>query len=175
MDSFTNEKKFDEESQHDFFGEKIKSKKLEIRETSFYVRSVFLTFTFIWIIIIVLNKFYTSLAVWVLLIPFAIFLLGFMNADETANTDIESDVFSVTFITIGIIVSMPLLSLFNKEKTNEHLNHVIFLAMISTLLSYLHIWTGKKNRHVCKVIRSCLETYAICLYIFAITIFFVDE
>lgn len=142
---------------------------------SFYVRSIFMVFTVIWMIIIIMGKFYESLAAWILLIPFGIFLLGFMFADETCDHEVHDDVFSVTFIAIGVVVAIPLLTFANKEKPNVKINHIIFLAIIATLLSYLHLWVNKTNRYICKVVRSCLETYAITLYIFAIMILFIDE
>ena len=144
------------------------------KETVFYVRSIFTLFTFFWIMIIVMNKFYKSMVAYVLLIPFAIFLLAFMNAEDTVDDELENDVLSVTFVTVGIIISMPLLTLFNKDKSNTELNHIIFLAIISILLSYFHLWCDRSRRHICKAIRSCLETFSITLYIFAIAIFFVQ-
>lgn len=142
-------------------------------ESSFYVRAVYTVFTFIWMLVIVMNKFYANICAYILLIPFAIFLLGFMNAEETCDCEVETDVMAVTFVTVGIIISIPLLTLFNKDGANKDLNHIIFLAMIFVLLSYLHIWVGKSGRHVCKAIRSCLETFALCLYMYAIGIFFI--
>lgn len=141
-------------------------------QTAFYVRSVYATFTFIWMLVIVMNKFYTSICAYILLIPFAIFLLGFINADDICDCEVETDVLSITFISVGVILSMPLLTMFNKDGPNRELNKIIFYALICILLSYLHIWVSKDNRHICKAIRSCLETFAISLYIFAITIFF---
>lgn len=145
------------------------------KETSFYIRSIFTLFTFIWILVIVMNKFYKNIAAYILLIPFAIFLLGFMNAEDILDDKLEDDVFSVTFVTVGIIISMPLLTLFNKNKNNVELNHIIFLAIISILLSYFHLWCDRSRRHICKAIRTCLETFSITLYIFAIAIFFIQE
>lgn len=147
----------------------------EKRRMVYFTRAVYLIFAFIWIILCVSNEFYTNIAAYVLFIPFIIFLLGFFNADCTCEEEVESDVFSVSFVSIGILVSIPLLTLFNKNEENIMLNHVIFLAMISTLLSYFHLWVNYKQRHVCKAIRSCLETFSVTLYIFAIMIFFTSS
>lgn len=141
----------------------------------YFTRSVYLIFALIWILLCIANKFYESAAAYVLFIPLIIFLMGFMNADCTCDNEVESDVFAVSFISIGILLSIPLLTLFNKNNDNILLNHVIFLAMISVLLSYYHIWVGYHQRHVCKAIRSCLETFSITLYIFAILIFFMSD
>lgn len=143
-------------------------------ETIFYVQSVFVAFSLLWTILIVTNKFYKSLASYILFIPYIIFLLGFMNAADVIDDEVAADIFSTTFIGVGIIISMPLLVLFNKEKPNSELNHITFLGLISILLSYFHIWCDYSRRYIVKAIRSCLETFAIDLYIFAILIFFLQ-
>ena len=150
----------------------------EKSETCFYIRSVYGIFTLIWLLIIVINKFYTELTCYVLFIPFLIFLLAFMNAEDICDSEVENDVLGINFLTIGIVLFIPLVTLTNKEtsvtaKTN--VNHSIFLAVTCILLSYYHVWVCKSNRHVYKAIRSCLETIAITLYIFAIAIFFTTE
>lgn len=147
-------------------------KKYEDCEKSNYIRIVFIFFIIIWVFIVSINKFYLSVAFPVLLIPFASFGLGIINSDNIDN-ELGSDIFSATFITMGLVISLPLLTFFNKDKMDKDLNHIIFLAMISTLFSYIHIWINKNNRCICKVVRSCFETIAVTLYIFALTIFFI--
>lgn len=175
----------------------------------YYTKAMYIIFTFIWILLCIANKLYDNIAAYVLLIPFVIFMFGYFNAECTCNTEVESDVFGVSFVSIGILVSIPLLTLFNKddgnkkasdkqddnskndnsvpeiknedemkkqeekEKSSKRLNHIIFLAMISVLLIYLPIWVGYHDRHIYKAARSCLETFSITLYIYAIMIFFV--
>jgi hypothetical protein len=161
-------------------------------ETAVYIRYAFIFFMIIWTFIVAINRFYNCAAFPILLIPYAAFGLGLINSDTIVNSKIEDGVFSATFITMGLVISLPLLSYINgkilgsdsekqnsgvidekKKKASSELNHIIFLAMIVTLLSYIHIWVGENERHVCKIIRSCLETIAVTLYIFALVIFFI--
>lgn len=171
----------------------------EKRKYVYFTKAVYVIFTFIWLLLCLTNDFYENIAAYVLLIPFIVFLFGFFNAEETCNPEVETDVFSVSFIALGILVSMPLLTLFNKEedkklsnpgttvteesqedknkrirkeKNTKLLNHVVFIAIICVLVIYLPIWVGYHDRHICKAIRSCLETFSITLYIYAIMIFF---
>lgn len=137
----------------------------------FYIKSVYCLFIFVWILLVFLNHFYNSYASLILIVPLIIFIIGFFNC-ELFNENLETDVFKVTFIGVGLLLSLPLLKLFNEKNEDKQLNHIIFLAMISVLLSYYHIWVPIENRQICKIIQSCLETYAITLYIFAILIFF---
>lgn len=154
-------------------------------EVTFFIRAVFVVFSLIWMLVIILNKFYKSFASFVLFLPFGYFLIGFLNAECICDKELEQDVLQVTFIAAGMIISIPLLGLINKDeiKWNEQnvkrkeelkklLNHTIFLAVIFILLSYPHVWVCKDIRHIYNVARSCLETFGVTLYIFALTIFF---
>lgn len=170
----------------------LHSNNKNITETGIYIRFAFLFFIIIWTFIILINNFYNCAAFPILLIPYGAFGLGLINSDSIADDHVEESIFSATFITMGLVISLPLLSFMNskilgvdlekksdskiddkKKKASSELNHIIFLAMIATLLSYIHIWVDENQRHVCKIIRSCLETIAVTLYIFALTIFFI--
>uniref|UniRef100_A0A6C0BFH6 Transmembrane protein n=1 Tax=viral metagenome TaxID=1070528 RepID=A0A6C0BFH6_9ZZZZ len=150
-------------------------KKLSVDEdlrVGFYIQSVFIAFIFIWIFLVAINKLHLSTGSIILLIPIALFCIGFMNAYQIADDEIEDNVFSTTFVTIGLIVSIPLITLFNKDKENKQLTHNVYLAMILTLFSNLHVWMDKSERHACRIIRSCFETMAISLYAYTLTEFF---
>lgn len=152
---------------------------------------VFTIFTIIWTFMIAINRFYNTAAWPILLIPYAMMGIGYLNKDQISDDKIEDGIFSATFISMGLVVAFPLLGFINNkilgcenskgtDKIDDHkkramcseLNHIIFLAMIMTLMSYIHIWVDESMRHVCKIIRSCFETIAVTLYIFALTIFF---
>lgn len=157
---------------------------------SFYTRAIFAFFTFLWILIVVLGKFYDSFASLVLLLPFGYYFIGFMNADDICNKEIEDDVFSTSFINTGMLLSLPLIAMFNKDEnkdkedsdkvkkkndTYKRTTHIIFLAMILVLISYPHIWATMEFRHIFKIARSCIETMAVTLYIFVLMIFFLGD
>lgn len=144
----------------------------QVEVNNIFIRYTFIFFMIIWTFLVAINRLYLSTAFPVLLIPYASFGIGLINSDQLADDKIESDVFTTTFITVGLMMSMPLLTFFNKEKPNKELNHVVFLAMIAVLLSYLHIWGDGTYRHVSKISRSCLETIGITLYIYVLTNFF---
>lgn len=145
----------------------------ENEQNSFYIKCTFTFFMIIWTFMVAINRLHLSYIFPILLIPYASFGIGLLNADDLADDKLENDMFSATFITMGLIISMPLLTFFNKEKTDKELNHLVFLAMITTLLSYLHFWGDGTIRHVSKISRSCLETMAVTLYVYVLTNFFI--
>ena len=152
-----------------------KDKKLideENLRVGFYIQWTFAAFIFIWIFLIAINKLYLGTAAIIMLIPIALFSLGFMNSYDIADDDIEENVFSTTFVTMGLIISIPLITYYNKEKENKKLTRLVYLAMILTLFSNLHFWVDKSERHIFRIVRSCFETMAITLYAYTLTDFF---
>ena len=142
-------------------------------EEYYYIAFIYLIFSLFWIILILANNFQRSDAFFVLFIPLIIFGIGFFNSNN-CDYELRKDVFNVTFISVGLLLSLPLLKLFNDKKEDKQLNHIIFLSMIFILFTYYHIWIPMENRYICKIIQSCFETYAITLYIFALVIFFLQ-
>lgn len=145
----------------------------EREKATFYIRSVFAFFTFLWALVILINGLHKNIAFIVLLIPFILFSIGFMNAYDISDDEIEEDVFSTTFITGGLVIFMALLTFYNKDINDKFLSHILYMAILFTLLSYYHIWVDKLDRHICKIIRSCFEVCAITLYIYTLTVYFI--
>ena len=146
---------------------------LKINMNNYYVGFIYLIFTLIWIIIILSNNFQKNDTFYILFIPVILFTIGFFNCDN-CNPELQKDIFNISFINVGLLLSLPLLKVFNDKKEDKQLNHIIFLSMIFILLTYYHIWIPLENRYICKIIQSCIETFAITLYIFAISIFFLQ-
>lgn len=162
-----------DEKENKPFAPRVKLNDYDKENVAIHIRYAFIIFIIIWVFIIISNKFYLSNACPVLLLPFGLFGLGILNSDKIADDHIEENVFQATFITIGLVISLPLLAHINKDKKNKELSHIIFLAMILTLCSYFHYWVDINEIHICKIIRSCFETMAVTLYIFTLVIFFV--
>lgn len=171
----------EEELSREFDEEEVKNNALNTKMTeeereksTFYIRTVFSFYILVWTLVVLTNKLFTNPAFFILIIPFALFFTGLMNAYDIADDEVEEDVFSTTFITGGLIIFMALMTLFNKDKHDKFLSHILYLAVIFTLLSYYHIWVDKVNRHICKISRSCLEVIAITLYVYALTVYFME-
>lgn len=138
------------------------------------VKYIYISFILIWILIITISKFSYKNGFFVFVIPIILFVLAFFNGENICNDDIVKDNFAITFANIGIIVSLSFLtSIKEKEiKNNKDINRAIFLAMVFVLLTFYHIWVPLEYRIVFKHVRSCLETIAITLYIYALICFF---
>ena len=160
------------EIKHSDIGNLNKLVLAENLQVGFFIQCTFIAFVFIWIFLVSINRLHLSMSSILLLIPIALFAIGFLNAYDIADDEIEDNVFSTTFVTVGLILSIPLITYLNKDKENKKLTHLVYLSMILTLFSNLHFWTDKELRHVCRIVRSCFETMAITLYAYVLTDFF---
>ena len=99
-----------------------------------------------------------------------------MNSEVICDEMLEDDIFTTTFISIGIIIAIPFLTFINKDKDLTDVTikivRLMFLSIILILLTYFHIWVPLRYRHIVKVIRSCIETLAVTLCIFAFTLYY---
>lgn len=141
-------------------------------DSPFYIRAVFTFFTFLWILLVAMNGLYNSFAAMILFLPLGYYFIGFFNAEYICDNEVANDIFAVTFINTGLLLSLPIITYLNKENSDSKINHVVYLAMVLILLSYPHVWASLDTRLIYKVGRSCLETMAITLYIFILTTFF---
>ena len=134
---------------------------------------IYIIFTILWIIVIIYFGLYNDPANFVLALPFIIFAINANTIDETEDEDEES-VFEVSFVNVGIIFSIAILGLFTNFVADSKISTAILLAVIFVMLSYYPMWFKKEGRHLMKCIRSCLETFAVTLYIYAIVSFLIQ-
>lgn len=144
-------------------------------DSPFYIRAIFAFFTFVWILLVAMNGLYNSFAAMILFLPLGYYFIGFFNAETICDCEIANDIFTVTFINTGLLLSLPIITYLNKENSDSKINHIVYLAMVLILLSYPHVWASLEVRHIYKIARSCLETMAITLYIFVLTTFFLKS
>ncbi len=128
-------------------------------------------FILFWIFLVCVFKLPTEYTIWVLFIPIVLFYINSQNIDDVYDDETEAEIFSVTFITIGVLFSITILTFLTKSDSDPRLITAILLAVIFILLAYYHLWLGEENRHIMKIIRSCFETFAVTLYIYAIVLY----
>lgn len=135
---------------------------------------IYALFTLLWIILVILFGLVTYETLLILMIPIIIFFINMQSIDEVYDEESEAEIFSVTFITIGVLFSITILTFLTKNDSDPRLITAILLAVIFILLAYYHLWLGKENRHIMKIVRSCFETFAVTLYIYAIVLYMAE-
>ena len=141
--------------------------------TQFTVTIVYIVLILIWIATIILMKFYDSPAWFLLGIPFLVFLYA-LTSCHYLTYDIEDEMFKASYLSIGLILSLPLLSWMNKDyngNKNQFVS-IIFVALGFTILTYIDVWVTKKWLSVLRHFRSGMQTMAVTLFLFAIMTYY---
>lgn len=142
---------------------------------SFYIRALFVFFSFFWILLVIVAKLYDSFAAMILLIPFGYFIFGICNSNIINDKNICDDVFSLTFTNTCLILSLQIINYIKNTNCDEKINTSIYMTMFLILLSYPHVWCSLENRIYYKICRSCLETLGVTLYIYSLTLLFFSD
>lgn len=140
----------------------------------FWIKSIYIIFIIIWVILIAYFKLYTENASIVLFIPPILFILAFFNV-EYIDHECSNEVLQTSFIFVGIIFALPLLKWLSKF---EHINiektvNVIVLAIMLLMFSYLHLFISFEVSVIWRHCRSCLEVMAVTLFIYTLSMYFI--
>lgn len=135
--------------------------------------AVYIVAIIIWLIIVVYFRLYTVTGAFVLWLPIVVFAIGIANADEL-TVEVEKDMFKASYLSVGLLLALPLLAWMSKDYNGDkaQFTAVVVLAMVLTLLTLVDIWIPKKWLSVYKHGRSCLQTMAVALLIYALVTYF---
>ncbi|CAH6418733.1 Hypothetical protein POVN_LOCUS454 [uncultured virus] len=136
---------------------------------AFWVDSIYICAILIWLIFICYFRLYASPGAFVLWLPPILFLIALVNINNL-TLEVEADMFKANYLSIGLLVVLPLLAWMSRDYAGDrsHFVTVIMLAMVLTLLSLIDVWVAPRWLTVYKHARSCIQTMAIGLLIYAI-------
>jgi len=143
-----------------------------------YVKILYIVFIIIWLILIYIFKlFIADYLGWIIItIPIVIFLFGYINANKLTS-DVENEVFQANYLSIGLLVVLPLLTWMNKDYNGDkkQFTSILVFALIITMCSMFDIWIGIQWLSLIKHLRSCLQTMSLTLLIYALYTYYVSK
>ena len=141
-----------------------------------HIRIAYISVIILFITLVVYFRLYTNKAWFILILPFIIFAIGMYNATGLTEED-EDDMFKASYLSVGAIISLPLLSWMNKDYNGDvyQFVHVIGIAMIFTMLTLVDIWFPRCHRSTYRHVRSSFQTISISLILFAFTAYFLHR
>lgn len=141
------------------------------------LRLTYIIAALIWIVVMGwLGLYRTDIMGWlILLIPFGLFAFAICNLDDVTD-DMEDEVFQANYLTVGLLIILPLLTWMNKDYGGDKSRFISMLVMviIFILLSMLDIWVKRGWLSVVRHVKSTLETFALVLLIFAFYTYYCD-
>lgn len=143
-----------------------------------YIKIVYILAIVLWFFLIFFLKLYlTSWLGWLLiLIPIVCFLIGYYNA-SVITTDVEDEIFRANYLSIGLIIIIPLLVWLDKKYEGDHIWFVsiVVVAIMLSTLSFLDVWVQRQWLSVIKHITSTFQTMSIVLITFVLFTFFMSD
>jgi uncharacterized membrane protein len=129
----------------------------------------------IWALIIIILQLWegSSIRKFFLMIPVLVFLSALFVAPNITEK-VEKSIFEANFLTLGIVVIVPLLAWISKSKCHDKLKFVriSIIGVIISLLSYIDFWVNEENLFMVKHIQSVLQTISIVLIVYALYSYF---
>ena len=142
------------------------------------VRWVYILSVLVWIVIVFFFGFYCSHgpAILILALPLLLFGIGFYNA-STLDRAAEESMLRVNCLSVGLLIVLPLLAWMTKGYNGDrkHFLSLIVVAIILSVLSMFDVWVGIGWQSVVIHIKSCLQTMALTLLIYALFIYYTSS
>lgn len=133
------------------------------------LRAIYLAFVLFWIILIIYLELYKedSIVLGLMCIPILIFIYEYLTVEEVER-EIEDQVFVANYLSISLLVVLPLF--FNLTKVVRFMKplKLVIIAVIFILLGLIDIWVPRKLVPFARHFKACLETVGLILLIIAV-------
>jgi hypothetical protein len=148
------------------------------KESYQLIRKTFMIGILLWTILVFsLDLYPTNMVEFLILcIPYILFLINFTFTEDLVDES-ENDVIASNYISLGILLVIPLLSWIKQDDTITNLSKFIKIALVSivlSLLSLIDFWIPKKSVVFMKSLRSIFSTISIVLIVYAITLYMTE-
>ena len=145
------------------------------RTKSIVIQTIYLIAAILWLLLVFYLNLYQvcGYGVLILIIPLVVFGIAYTNSNRL-TIETEEDMFKANFLSLGLLIMIPLLSWLSKEYQGERDKFVcvIIIALIMTMLSLIDVWVRKRWISAVKHIKSIFQTLALTLVIYALYIFY---
>lgn len=147
------------------------------KDVILYIRFVYIMGILIWILVLHFLRLYRMnfFIILILAIPFICFIVGYANAPYLTG-EIEDELFRSNYLSVGLLLVVPLLTWLNKEYAGDKTRYtkILVLAIISSLLSMIDVWVSERYLPVLKHAQSVLQTYSIILLVYGLYSYYTE-
>lgn len=141
------------------------------------VRIMYMIAIFIWSIVIWCLFRHIWSETLILCIPLILFFLAFIFCDSIPK-EIEDKLFETNYITISVLVMVPILTWLSKGYKGHNRKYFITMivtAVIIALISVFDFWIPAPWYTLVKHFKSICETLAVTLIIYSLYIFYLES
>lgn len=134
------------------------------------IRRLYIAVIVIWIAIVWLLDIWTTKGGLILILPVLIFLWNWYSAPSLSPST-EDHMFSANYLSIGIILALPLLNWLGKEYNSDKMKFtsVVVVSIIVSFIPHVDVWFPEKNLSVYKHFQSAFQVMSLILFMYELT------
>ena len=148
------------------------------KKKTFIIQATYIISALVWIFMIGFLSLYRTdqIGALIVLIPLFTFGISYMNASYL-TVEVEEDMFKANFLSIGLLLVLPLLTWMNRDYTGDRKQFyaVLIGALIFTLLSLTDVWVRKRWVSLVKHVKSVFQVFSLTLLIFALYLYYINR
>ena len=137
------------------------------------IRLVYILAIIVWTGIIFAFGFHRMKAKFLLLIPYILFGIAIFNACKL-ETKVERVMFQTTFLSVGLILAIPLLTWTSQDYKGDKKQfvNIIIMSVVFSSFSMYDLWVSRKWLPLYYHIRSSFQVIGLTLLVFGLIEYF---
>lgn len=151
------------------------------KEQIFNIRVAYAVATIVWIVILLIFDILPGalrskdwMGCLILSLPIFFFASNFANVHKVTK-DVEDDMFKSDYLSVGLIIILPLVTWLSKNSTVEQKSRflkIVMLGIILSLVSKFDLWVSVRDNAIVKHIKSAMMTAALTLVVYGLYVFY---
>ena len=142
-------------------------------DTLFILQLYYIGISVFWILIVSYFKLWKEKFAFVLLIPLVVFFISFLYLEDVSPA-VEENMSKTNYLSVGIILTFPLLSWMVKEHEGDkrHFITLAIVALILSLVTFIDVWVPENRLSIYRHFRSSFQVMSVCLFIYALIVYY---
>lgn len=142
-------------------------------DTLFILQIFYIGIAVFWILLVSYFRLWKEKYSFILVIPLIVFFITFLYLEDVSPA-VEENMSKTNFLSVGIILTLPLLSWMVKEHTGDkqHFITLAIMALVLSLFTFVDIWVPESRISIYRHFRSTLQVMSVCLFIYALVVYY---
>jgi hypothetical protein len=142
-------------------------------DTLFLLQLFYIGMAFFWILLVSYFKLWREKFSFILFIPLIVFFITFLYLEDVSPA-VEENMSKTNFLSVGIILTFPLLSWMVKEHNGDkkHFITLAIIALVLSLVTFIDIWVPENRLSIYRHFRSSFQVMSVCLFIYALVVYY---
>lgn len=142
-------------------------------DTLFILQLFYVGVAVFWILLVSYFRLWKEKYSFILLVPLIVFFITFLYLEDVSPI-VEENMSKTNFLSVGIILTLPLLSWMVKEHTGDkqHFITLAIMALVLSLFTFVDIWVPENRLSIYRHFRSTLQVMSVCLFIYALVVYY---